>query len=40
MEMPGEDISNEFKVFRDPTFKEFLEILGGGEFNPDLPLFS
>lgn len=33
------DISSEFKVFRDPSFKEFIDIVGV-EYNKDLPLFA
>ena len=39
MEVNIEDISKEFKVFRDPTFAEFIEIVGP-KYNPDLPLFA
>ncbi len=34
-----EDHTNELKVFRDPTFSEFVEIVGKS-YNPDLPLFA
>lgn len=34
-----EDLSQEFKVFRDPTYQEFIEIVGN-KYNPNLPLFA
>ena len=34
-----EDHTSELKVFRDPTFTEFVEIFGSTH-NPDLPLFA
>ena len=37
--MQMEDISKEFKVFRDPTFNEFISIVGT-KYNQDLPLFA
>lgn len=33
------EIENEFKVFRDPTFNDFVKIFGK-TYNPDLPLFT
>ena len=38
-ELQMEDISKEFKVFRDPTFHEFIQIMGT-KYNEDLPLFA
>lgn len=38
-EINVEDISKELKVFRDPTFNEFIQIVGT-QFNGDLPLFA
>lgn len=29
----------DFKVFRDPTFNEFVQIVGS-KYNQDLPLFA
>ena len=36
--LQAEEIEKEFKVFRDPTFEEFVRIFGC-QYNPDLPLF-
>lgn len=33
------EISKEFKVFRDPTFNDFIKIVGT-KANEDLPLFA
>ena len=33
------DLAKELKVFRDPTFNEFIQIVGA-DFNEDLPLFA
>ena len=33
------DLSKEFKVFRDPTFDDFIKIVGT-KYNEDLPLFA
>lgn len=34
-----EEIREQFKVFKDPTFQEFVQIVGT-KFNEDLPLFA
>lgn len=34
-----EDLTNELKVFRDPTFNDFVQIVGT-QHNPELPLFA
>lgn len=34
-----EDVTNELKVFRDPTFNDFIQIVGT-QYDPDLPLFA
>lgn len=33
------EVENEFKVFRDPTFADFIKIFGKS-YNPDLPLYA
>lgn len=33
------EIAKEFKVFKDPTFNEFIQIVGA-DFNEELPLFA
>lgn len=37
--LDSKDVMDEFKVFRDPTFNEFIEIVGS-TYNPDMPLFA
>jgi hypothetical protein len=32
-------LAKELKVFRDPTFNEFIQIVGA-DFNEELPLFA
>jgi hypothetical protein len=34
-----EEIREQFKVFKDPTFQEFIQIVGTS-YNGDLPLFA
>ena len=38
-DLSAEELREQFKVFRDPNFQEFLQITGT-KHNPDLPLFA
>ena len=37
--MDSADIDQEFKVFKDPTFNDFVKIFGK-EHNKELPLYA
>ena len=39
MDFDEQELSKQFKVFHDPTFAEFIEIVGVS-INPELPLFA
>ena len=39
LDLDEQELSKQFKVFYDPTFAEFIDIVGK-KFNPELPLFA
>lgn len=39
MSIEEDDLQQQFKVFRDPSFNDYVKIVGR-EFNPELPLFA
>ena len=39
MDFDEKELNKQFKVFHDPTFADFIEIVGAS-INPELPLFA